>query len=190
MFGLKDLLARSKPIQYTSYVIVLALIVVAKLYPHDDSTGNTKEAVSKEASAVTETAPPIITTVDKVIDGDTVIAGGIRYRLAMIDAPETDQAFGVEATAFLRGLVESAEVTFAGTQKDQYGRTIANASINGVSIAEVMVENGYAWPYMVPNEFENQLYKLQDHARAGALGLWADPNPIRPSVFRETKHAN
>jgi len=119
-----------------------------------------------------------------------LIAGGVRYRLALIDAPENDQAYGMEATSFLRGLVTDTTVTITERGKDRYNRLIAEVSVNGISIAEMMIENGYAWSYMVPTaELENKLSQLQDNARAGGLGLWADPDPIRPSIYRELKHA-
>lgn len=190
MFGLKSLFARSKPIQYSSYAIVLALIVASKFYPDADISPGIKPSNESPLDATIKAAPAIITTIDRVVDGDTLIAGGIRYRLALIDAPETDQAFGLEATAFLRGLVSDTEVSIAERGKDRYGRLIADASINGISIAELMIENGYAWSYMVPTaELENKLSQLQDKARAGGVGLWADPDPIRPSIYRELKHA-
>lgn len=190
MFGLKSLFARSKPIQYSSYVIVLALIVASKFYPDADTAPDITLSNDPSLVATVETTPSIVTTIDRVVDGDTLIAGGISYRLALIDAPEKDQTYGLEATAFLRGLVSDTEVTIIERGEDRYGRLIVDASINGISIAELMLENGYAWSYMVPTaEMENKLSQLQDKARAGRLGLWADPDPVRPSIYRELKHA-
>ena len=190
MFGLKSLFARSKPIQYSSYVIVLALIVASKFYPDANTATGIKQSNDPSLAATVETTPSIVTTIDRVVDGDTLIAGGISYRIASIDAPEKDQPFGEEATAFLRGLVSDTQVTIIDRGKDRYGRLIADASINGISIAELMIENGFAWSYMVPTvELENKLSQLQDKARAGGVGLWADPDPIRPSIYRELTHA-
>lgn len=190
MFGLKSLFARSKPIQYSSYVIVLALIVASKLYPDANTATGIKQSNDPSLAATVEPTRSIVTTIDRVVDGDTLIAGGISYRIASIDAPEKDQAFGEDATAFLRGLVSDTQVTIIDRGKDRYGRLIADASINGISLAELMIENGFAWSYMVPTvELENKLSQLQDKARAGGVGLWADPDPIRPSIYRELKHA-
>ena len=190
MFGLKSLFARSKPIQYSSYVIVFALIVASKFYPEANTAKGVKQSSDPSLAASVEPTQSIVTTIDYVVDGDTLIAGGISYRIASIDAPEKDQAFGEEATAFLRGLVSDTPVSITERGKDRYGRLIADASINSISLAELMIENGFAWPYMVPTvELENKFSQLQDKARAGGVGLWSDPDPIRPSIYREFKHA-
>jgi len=189
MFWLKSLFAKSKPIQYSSYVIVLALIVASKLYSTANTTAETKRTNALPLDLI-EKKPSVVTRVDKVIDGDTIIAGGTRYRLALIDAPEQEQAYGLEATAFLRGLVADTEITITEHGQDHYGRIIGEASINGISIAEIMIENGFAWPYMVSTaEAENKLLQLQNKAKEAGLGLWNDPDPIPPSLYRQIKHA-
>lgn len=189
MFGLKNLFANSKGIQYSSYVIVIALIIAAKLYPQPDSSPEKRE-LSEILSEFTLPAAPLVTTIDRVVDGDTVIAGGISYRLAMIDAPESDQPYGQEAASFLRGLVADTEIIIRAKNKDRYDRTIADASINGISIAEMMIENGYAWVYMPPTpQVANQLELLERKARAEGIGLWADPTPMRPSIYRKRQNA-
>jgi len=189
MFGLKSLFAKSKPIQYSSYVIVLALIVASKFYSTANTTKETKRPIDL-SSGLIEEKPSIVTRVDKVINGDTIIAGGIRYRLALIDAPEKEQAYGLEAAAFLRGLVADTEITITEHGQEHYDRIIGEASINGINIAEIMIENGFAWPYMVPSaETENKLIQLQNKAKEAGLGLWNDPDPIRPSLYRQIKHA-
>lgn len=188
MFGLKSLFAQSKPIQYASYVFVLGLIVLSKFFPGENQALDAK--LPSELPASVEIAPSIVATVDKVLDGDTLIAGGVRYRLAFIDAPENDQAYGQEAASFLRALVADSAITLTERGKDRYGRTIAEASINGICIAEMMIENGYAWPYMVPTaEMENKLFHLREKARVGELGLWTDSNPIQPAIHRQIKNA-
>lgn len=190
MFGLKSLFARSKPIQYSSYIIVVALIVAAKFSSHANTAPQVKLANDLSLASTIEKPPSIVTTIDKVVDGDTLIAGGTTYRLALIDAPDKDQAYEPEATAFLRGLVADTTVTISEQGLDRYGRLIAEVSINGISIAEMMIENGYAWSYLVPTaELESKLSQHQEKARAGGLGLWADPDPVRPSIYRELKHA-
>jgi len=189
MFGIKSLFAKSKPIQYSSYVIVLAIIVSSKFYSIANTTTETKKPIDLSSDLIEE-KPFIVTRVDKVIDGDTIIAGGIRYRLALIDAPEQEQAYGLEATAFLRGLVDDTEITITEHGQDHYGRIIGEARINGISIAEIMIENGFAWPYMIPTaETENKLIQLQNKAKEAGLGLWNDSDPIPPSLYRQIKHA-
>lgn len=43
--------------------------------------------------------------VTRVVDGDTIEGGGRNVRLQGIDAPETNQPYGNDATAALQGLI-------------------------------------------------------------------------------------
>jgi micrococcal nuclease len=196
MFGLKALFARSKAIQYTSYVVVLALIVAGKIYDGEPSSPEIKVTPELSPVAAIQEVTVKHLSVDSVTDGDTLTAGGVIYRLALIDAPEKDQPYGKEAMDFLRSLVTETTVSFTELGKDKYGRTIARADINGVSIAEMMIENGYAWSYLDTTDsfdptvnFAFKLKQMQDKARVGRLGLWAEAEPIRPSIYREIKNA-
>ena len=103
----------------------------------------------------------------KVVDGDTVdfildlgfsLYKKERCRVAGIDTPESrtrdlkEKAYGKEATAFLKGQLESAEEITVRTSKDgKYGRMLgtilAKYGDSIVNINELMVEAGYAWRY-------------------------------------------
>jgi len=182
-------LANSKPIQYSAYVIVLVLIIAAKFYSNSGISPKKKMADEFPKEQV-EIIPSIVTTVDHVTTGNTLIAGGIHYRLAFMDAPEHDQAYGLEATEFLRGLVGDAVITITELGKDPSGRAIADIHRNGIRIAEMMIENGYAWPYRVPTEdMEKRLFQLKEKARVARAGLWADPNPPSSPILGQTDHA-
>ena len=45
-----------------------------------------------------------------------------------------------------------------------------------------MVLNGYAWAY---TRYSKDYVSEHNKARASKFGLWADPNPIEPSIFRK-----
>ena len=105
--------------------------------------------------------------VAKVVDGDTVdlvldlgfsLYKKERCRVAGIDTPESrtrdlkEKAYGKEATAFLKGQLESADEIVVRTSKDgKYGRMLgtilAKYGDSIVNINELMVEAGYAWRY-------------------------------------------
>ena len=105
--------------------------------------------------------------VAKVVDGDTVdlvldlgfsLYKKERCRVAGIDTPESrtrdlkEKAYGKEATAFLKGQLESADEITVRTSKDgKYGRMLgtilAKYGDSIVNINELMVEAGYAWRY-------------------------------------------
>jgi len=85
--------------------------------------------------------PPISYTarVTGVHDGDTVRvtdAHGAkrRIRLAYIDAPETDQAYGLASRDRLRGLILGKTVQVRVTDTDQYGREVAYLFSDGLDV--------------------------------------------------------
>lgn len=95
----------------------------------------------------------------RVVDGDTVDdpATGIRYRVANIDCPETDE----KAKCYrerMRGeqAKGAAEMIFAAAydielrptgKTDRYGRTVAFIRVDGRDYGELMIEKGFAQPW-------------------------------------------
>ena len=93
-------------------------------------------------------------TVTKVIDGDTLdvttIEGEtITVRLALIDAPETNEPGFDEARNFMteQCLDKNAEVDPDNNQGLTYGRTVAVVYCEGVNVNEAILENGFADVY-------------------------------------------
>ena len=83
------------------------------------------EARQKEA----EKTKVIIGRCTKVSDGDTihvVTDGNVKFkvRLDRIDAPEKDQPYGKESTAYLTSLIRGKTVRVEWQKKDQYGRVL------------------------------------------------------------------
>ena len=123
-----------------------------------------------------------------VSDGDTfymVIDGErVRLRLAQIDAPEKAQPFGRRAEQSLRDLIGKRQITVTWTQADQYGRPVVQAEADGLNINAEQVRRGFAWAW--PRyATDPRLFDLQAEARAERRGLWADPNPVEPWVWRQ-----
>ena len=101
----------------------------------------------------------------KVVDGDTVdlvldlgfsLSKKERCRVAGIDTPESrtrdkkEKVYGLEAKAYLQGLLENAQNLYVRTEKDgKYGRMLGWLYCEDyeISLNEVMVEHGYAWRY-------------------------------------------
>lgn len=137
-----------------------------------------------------------------VSDGDTVkvlVADQhfIGVRIAFLDSPEMHQAFGYRAKQAMRELVFSREVELRPHAIDRYGRLVAQVFVNGTDAGLEMISQGYAWCYerYMPEagpDIQTRYRKAQDEARAKRLGLWIDPNPIEPWLFRRSdrKSAN
>ena len=67
--------------------------------------------------------------------------------------------------------------------KDRYGRTVARVICDGGYANEEQIKRGMAWVYDKYVRDQN-LYFVQDKARASKIGLWADNKPIKPWEYR------
>ena len=128
----------------------------------------------------------------RVIDGDTIDVsqgnGTLRVRLVEVDAPEMEQPYGLEAKEFLASLVAGKMVTIDARGRDAYGRTLGLVLVGGIDTSSELVRAGLAWPY--PKDTHSAtLIPLEDNARSAHRGLWADPNPEAPWIFRERPHS-
>lgn len=126
----------------------------------------------------------------RVLDGDTieVLFDGraVRIRLAEIDAPEKNQAFGTSSKQTLASMVFRRTVTVVESGPDRYGRTLGVIFIDGMNVNAAMVEQGMAWAYR-QYVTDKSLFQLETQARAARRGLWADPAPVEPWLFRRNK---
>lgn len=123
-----------------------------------------------------------------VYDGDTIVmakpdAPALKIRLAGIDAPEHDQAYGPEATAALQKLLKGCDVHFMPQDIDQYGRNVARVTACARDVNAEMVREGAAWVYTRYNT-DPALPALEAEARAAKRGLWAAPAPVNPEIWR------
>ncbi len=132
-----------------------------------------------------------------VSDGDSVTvidANKTQYkiRLAGIDAPEKAQAYGQKSKQYLSDLVFGKQVDVEWSKRDRYGRTVGKIMLGGVDINLEQIKSGMAWHYKQyqreQSEEDRLAYaKFETIARDKKIGLWRDPSPIEPSVFRRKK---
>lgn len=123
----------------------------------------------------------------RVVDGDTIELldqNKKRHKIRFfgIDAPESNQAYGLKSKQFLASLVAGKEVKIHTKEKDKYGRILGIVYLDDKDINKIMVENGFAWAYT----YYSDKYKLEhDQAKKDKNGLWADKNPIEPYKWRK-----
>ena len=132
-----------------------------------------------------------------ISDGDTVkalVTGNelLRVRLSWIDAPEKSQAFGQRSKQHLSELVFGRDVELHIHGLDRYGRTLAVIFVNGMDANLEQVRIGMAWCYtrylsQAPAEIQASYRQAEAEARAQRLGLWSDPWPIEPWLWRRAK---
>jgi endonuclease YncB( thermonuclease family) len=125
-----------------------------------------------------------------IIDGDTLEIHGTRIRLWGIDAPESSQLCrgddslqyrcGAKAANELDAFIARRPVDCSPVNLDQYGRTVAVCSIDGVDLAEWLVRNGLAldWPAYSEGKYD----KVQRDAEHAGRRMWAG-SYVEPWLF-------
>lgn len=125
-----------------------------------------------------------------VLDGDTVKLRSdwhiYKIRLAGIDAPEKQQAYGVQSKIYLDHLIADKDVSIKVLSCDQYGRYVGKIYLNGKDINGEMIRSGYAWHYY---HFDsNPVYAgFMLDAQRSNRGLWQEVHPTPPWIFRKGK---
>lgn len=139
-------------------------------------------------------AEPRTCLVVGVSDGDTFTArcGGpgsyeqIKVRIAAIDAPEKAQPFGQRSRQSLAGLCHLQQAAIYGRDTDRYGRLVADVQCRGQEVARHQVAQGMAWVYeRYAKIVDAPLYRAQDAAQDGRIGLWRDAEPVAPWEWRK-----
>ena len=146
-------------------------------------TGNTHCGVS----VGTQRISGVVTSVH---DGDTLTVGGEPIRLASIDAPELDQAYGQPSRAHLADMVLGQTVTVAFAQKDRFDRVVGTVfKTDCTNVNLKMVEEGAAWYYEaykceIDIRQRTAYAAKQAEARAVRRGLWDADDALAPWVYR------
>ncbi len=124
-----------------------------------------------------------------VHDGDTisvlVARQQVKVRLEGIDCPELSQDYGRVAKTFTSDRVFGKWVEVEQTAIDRYGRSIGRVSVNGEDLSLAIVSAGLAWHYTEYSK-DRTLDAAEMAARAVHRGLWSQPNPTPPWVFRRS----
>lgn len=133
---------------------------------------------------------PASATVDRVIDGDTIVlTGGDRVRYLLVDAPETTDGhadcYGSNATRFNTDLVagKAIELRYDAVCRDGYGRLLAYVSVDGTAVNPLLVERGYACVLHIPPNGDARLAEfaaLEARARIDDRGVWGC-QPLPPA---------
>jgi endonuclease YncB( thermonuclease family) len=127
-----------------------------------------------------------------ITDGDTitVVSGQrqVKVRLVGIDAPEMKQPFGTRSKQSLSGLCFRRTAIIESLGRDQYGRVLGRVNCAGRDANAEQVRTGMAWvTNLYLRKADRGLRHLQETARDGRRGLWADRNPVPPWKWRKRK---
>ena len=130
-----------------------------------------------------------------VLDGDTIEVlhsqHPSRIRLSGIDCPEKGQAYGKRAKQATSALVFRKQVTLQTHGKDNYKRTLADMLLpDGTNVNHELVKQGWWWWYRKYAPGDTVLEGLEKDARIAKKGLWVDPTPIAPWVYRKARRGH
>src|SRR5262245_12560020 len=71
---------------------------------------------------------------------------------------------------------------------DKYGRTIADVLLpDRTNVNHTLVKDGWCWWYRKYAPSDTKLEMLEAVAKAARRGLWADPAPIPPWIYRKAR---
>ena len=123
-----------------------------------------------------------------ITDGDTisVLRDGeqVRVRVEGIDTPESDQAFGAQASAFTSSLLRNKRVAVRVRDVDRYGRLVSRVQVGGIDLSVALVTEGLAWHYTQYSD-DPVLAAAEAQARSSKIGLWSQSAPVPPWEFRQ-----
>ena len=137
-----------------------------------------------------------------VYDGDTfrvIDPNGqeLKLRVACIDAPEKKQALGIESRDYLRSLLAKNPNKLIVVEKERegYGRMVAEIFVptgkgdEEIPISGMMIKDGMAYYYAQysKNCSDNaeRYAQLEKEAKRSRVGVWKNPNSVKPSEFRK-----
>ena len=145
-------------------------------------------ALASSAAMADTTATIRDALVREVVDGDTFIieqsGNPLTVDLESIDAPEMEQSYGMESKLHLAALIQGKRVTIQQVRTVDYQHITAKVSLEDLDVNRAMIASGMAW-YDRGYDNEVNLKTVQNSAKKTRTGLWADKNPIEPSVYRD-----
>ena len=115
----------------------------------------------------------------KVIDGDTIHIGKLKYRFSGIDAPEMKQLCNKDGKEVLCGVlaknaliekINNSPVTCKIEEVDRYKRLVAECFVREESLSKFLVKNGYALAY---RRYSMKFVDDENYAKENKLGLWS-----------------
>lgn len=135
--------------------------------------------------------------VSHVFDGDSFVvraSGSSRnIRLYGIDCPEHYQAGGDEARQAAKRLIEGQWVDIQPMYRDPYGRTVAIVHVGGTLLNAELVRTGQAWVYghfCQSQPLCREMKSLEREAKMQRVGIWSEPHPVPPWVWKHRRHPN
>jgi endonuclease YncB( thermonuclease family) len=124
----------------------------------------------------------------RVLDGDTIEVlheeKPERIRLYGIDCPEKGQAFGQKAKQATSSLLFGKDVRIESHGRDKHRRTLGTVFDGELNVNQELVKEGWCWWFRKFVPKDQALKQLEQEAKDAKKGLWTDPNPVPPWLYR------
>lgn len=181
---------------FKNWIYALAVVLSFNTAAQADFTG---ETASDRLKCNKMTVLPTAASVDRVVDGDTVIVrvtgGTYSVRMMGIDTPETkfmgksQGEWGEKAHDFLDELLPlgtKVRLEYTSESCDAHGRLLAHIFKGKVHANSELVRVGLAANYCVAPSFEycREIGDLVANAIRYRIGMFADTNSELPYDFR------
>jgi endonuclease YncB( thermonuclease family) len=180
-----------------SALIAASLSMV--LQPEQMKTSDLQVKQEKVAETAAVPSGQIPVTLVETIDGDTIkvkVNGKVEnVRYLLIDTPESKnpgmcvQPYANEAAERNNELVRKGRLTIeleTGVKRDTYGRLLAYVYVDGQSVQETLVKEGFARiayimnpPYKYLSVYENG----ETFAKRNKVKIWSMPNYVTKRGF-------
>lgn len=191
-----DVIGNHLPALWVAAAAVAGGFALNTLIP---STPDSAPEIAPGVAAVTPEAvrefPLEIGTVTRIVDGDTFdvqldrTGSTVRVRLAWVDAPETDQPFGSQATEWAETTLLGRQVVLTAQDVDTYGRMVAQLTVKGDGhmwdTAATLTRLGLGWVDPRASSDRDSLREDQELAAGERAGIWSEPNPVPPWEWRK-----
>jgi endonuclease YncB( thermonuclease family) len=124
----------------------------------------------------------------RVLDGDTIEVlhekKAERIRLYGIDCPEKGQAFGQKAKQATSSLLFGKDVRIESHGRDKHRRTLGTVFDGDLNVNQELVKEGWCWWFRKFVPKDQTLKQFEQEAKEAKKGLWTDPNPVPPWLYR------
>lgn len=113
-----------------------------------------------------------VLSLERVVDGDTIIASGRKIRLWGIDAPEKNEPHYLAAKLMLESLLDDGTLTCKFIEKDRYERDVMHCLVDHSDLGSMLVQVGVAKDY---KRYSGGYYQHEQAiAQSKNLGVWKD----------------
>lgn len=128
----------------------------------------------------------------RVEDGDTIkiaLRGrSLEVRFAGADCPEKGQAYYEEAKEFTKKKILGKLVNLEIISYPSDTSFVARVRLEEFDMSLELIKSGLAW-YDSKSQEDKVLAKAQKKAKKAKTGLWSQPTPAAPWVYRQSKAA-